>query len=116
MTMTINSDELPQREIAEPPAATRRSGSAVLVFLVALAVVATAVAFMLLGRAQAQPYILGLLALLAMVGLFTAFAFAAGIVQFADRSANDPIVRKVADSSFDGIVVTDRRGHIVYAN
>ena len=116
MTMTINSDELPQREIAEPPAATRRSGSAALVFVVALAVVATAVAFMLLGRAQAQPYILGLLALLAMVGLFMAFAFAAGIVQFADRSATDPIIRKVADGAFDGVVVTDQRGHIAYAN
>src|SRR5215470_14942149 len=107
MTMTI-PDETPRRETAEPPAASRRSGSAALVFLVALAVVAAAVAFMLLGRVQAQPYILGLLALLAMVGLFMAFAFAAGIVQFTDRSANDPIVRKVADGAFDGIVVTDQ--------
>ncbi len=115
MTMTI-PDDVTQREIAEPPAATRRSGSAALVFLVALAVVAAAVGFMLLGRVQAQPYILGLLALLAMVGLFMAFAFAAGMVQFADRTANDPIVRKVADGAFDGVVVTDQRGHIVYAN
>src|SRR4029077_15382506 len=115
MTMTINSDELPQRETAEPPAQTRR-GSAALVFLVALAVIAAAVAFMLLGRAQAQPYFLVLLAPLASVGLFMAFAFAAGIVQFADRSANDPIVRKVAEGAFDGVVVTDQRGHIVYAN
>jgi len=116
MTMTINSDELPQRETAEPPAQTRRSGSAALVFLVAVTVIAAAVAFMLLGRAQAQPYFLWLLAPLASVGLFMAFAFAAGIVQFADRSANDPIVRKVAEGAFDGVVVTDQRGHIVYAN
>jgi two-component system cell cycle sensor histidine kinase/response regulator CckA len=117
MTMTINSDELPQRETAEPPVQTRRSGSAALVFVVALAVVAAAVGFMLLGRrTQAEPYILGLLALLGAVGLFMAFAFAAGIVQFADRSANDPIARKVADGAFDGIVVTDQHGHIVYAN
>src|SRR5258708_33428446 len=100
MTMTINSDELPQREIAEPPAATRRSGSAVLVFLVALAVVARAVAFMLLGRAQAQPYILGLLARLALGGLFTALAFPAGLVPFADRSAIHPIFRTVCDIAF----------------
>ena len=44
----------------------RRSGSIVLVLLVAGAIVAAAVAFMTLGRAQAQPYILGLLAVLAM--------------------------------------------------
>src|SRR3974390_2590255 len=115
MTMTI-PDEAPQRELAEAPAPTRRKGSSVWVFVVALAVVAVAVAFMLLGRARAEPYFLPLLAPLATVGLFMAFAFAAGIVQFADRSANDPIVRKVADGAFDGVVVTDQRGHIIYAN
>jgi two-component system, cell cycle sensor histidine kinase and response regulator CckA len=115
MTMTV-PDDVTQRDIAEPPAATRRSGSAALVFLVALAVIAAAVGFMLLGRVRAEPYFLWLLAPLATVGLFMAFAFAAGIVQFADRSANDPIIRKVADGAFDGVVVTDQRGHIAYAN
>ena len=51
----------------------------------AAGVVAAALALMTIGRAQAQPYILGLLALLAMVGLFNLFAFAAGIIRFADR-------------------------------
>ena len=46
---------------------------------------------MTIGRSQAQPYILGLLALLAMVGLFNLFAFAAGIMRFADRAADDPV-------------------------
>ena len=58
--------------------------------LVAGGLVAAAVGLMTLGRAQAQPYILGLLALLAMVGLFNLFAFAAGIIRFADRNADDP--------------------------
>ncbi|MCQ8780352.1 hypothetical protein NQU49_27530, partial [Escherichia coli] len=49
----------------------QRSGSILLVVGVAVAIVAAAVLFMALGRAQAQPYILGLLALLAMVGLFS---------------------------------------------
>src|SRR4051794_1335028 len=102
-----------------PPSAhepARRSGSIVLVLLVAGAIVAAAIAFMTLGRAQAQPYILGLLALLAMVGLFNLFAFAAGIVRFADRVADDPIMRLIADHAFDGLAVTDSRGHVVYAN
>jgi two-component system cell cycle sensor histidine kinase/response regulator CckA len=94
----------------------RRSGSIVLVLLVAGAIVAAAVAFMTLGRAQAQPYILGLLALLAMVGLFNLFAFAAGIIRFADRIADDPIMRPIADHAFDGLAVTDSRGHVVYSN
>src|SRR4051812_33663965 len=94
----------------------RRSGSIVLVLLVAGAIVAAAVALMTLGRAQAQPYILGLLALLSMVGLFNLFAFAAGIIRFADRSADDPIIRPIADHAFDGLAVTDSRGHVVYSN
>ena len=112
--MTADTDnDLPPPPTHEP---ARRSGSIVLVLLVAGAIVAAAVAFMTLGRAQAQPYILGLLALLAMVGLFNLFAFAAGIIRFADRIADDPIMRPIADHAFDGLAVTDSRGHVVYSN
>ena len=45
-----------------------------LVLLVAAVLIAIAVALMTIGRSHAQPYILGLLALLAMVGLFNLFA------------------------------------------
>jgi two-component system cell cycle sensor histidine kinase/response regulator CckA len=113
--MTADTDhDLPPAPSAHEPA--RRSGSIVLVLLVAGAIVAAAVAFMTLGRAQAQPYILGLLALLATVGLFNLFAFAAGIIRFADRIADDPIMRPIADHAFDGLAVTDSRGHVVYSN
>ncbi len=112
--MTADTDsDLPPPPAHEP---ARRSGSIVLVLLVAGAIVAAAIAFMTLGRAQAQPYILGLLALLAMVGLFNLFAFAAGIIRFADRIADDPIMRPIADHAFDGLAVTDSRGHVVYSN
>src|SRR5471030_555733 len=107
----------PDNDLSPPPhEPARRSGSIVLVLLVAGAIVAAAIAFMTLGRAQAQPYILGLLALLAMVGLFNLFAFAAGIIRFADRIADDPIMRPIADHAFDGLAVTDPRGHVVYSN
>ncbi|MGM4896565.1 cell cycle histidine kinase CckA [Tardiphaga sp. 839_C3_N1_4] len=117
--MTAETDHDRQSMTAQNPVLhepARRSGSIVLVLLIAAAIIACAVAFMTLGRAQAQPYILGLLALLAMVGLFVLFAFAAGIVRFADRTSDDPIMRTVADHAFDGIAVTDARGHVVYAN
>jgi len=70
----------------------RRGGSIVLVLLVAAGIVAVAVVLMTIGRAQAQPYILGVLALLAMVGLFNLFAFAAGIIRF-----NRPCRRRPGD-------------------
>src|SRR5579862_9215479 len=100
-------------KLHEPP---RRSGSILLVLLVAGMLVAIAVALMTIGRSQAQPYILALLALLAMIGLFNLFAFAAGIVRFADRSADDPVMSRIADHAFDGLAVTDARGHVVYFN
>lgn len=112
--MTVETDH--HRQISTTPEPPRRSGSIVLVLVIAAAIIASAVAFMTLGRTQAQPYILGLLALLAMIGLFTLFAFAAGIVRFADRSADDPVMRSVTDHAFDGIAVTDARGQVVYAN
>jgi two-component system cell cycle sensor histidine kinase/response regulator CckA len=102
----------PEPETLEP----RRGGSIPLVLVVAIGIVAVAVLFMVIGRTQAQPYILGLLALLAMVGLFTLFGFAAGIVRLADRLGDDPVMRRIADHAFDGIAVTDARGHIIYAN
>jgi two-component system cell cycle sensor histidine kinase/response regulator CckA len=96
--------------------AGRRSGSIVLVLLVAGGIVAAAVALMTIGRAQAQPYILGLLALLATVGLFNLFAFAAGLIRFADRAADDPVMGRISDNDNDGLAVTDSRGHVVYSN
>jgi two-component system cell cycle sensor histidine kinase/response regulator CckA len=114
--MTAEPDNDPSREpfsAHEPP---RRGGSIVLVLLVAGALVAVAVALMTIGRSQAQPYILGLLALLATVGLFNLFAFAAGIIRFADRAADDPVMGHIADHDYDGLAVTDPRGHVVYSN
>jgi two-component system, cell cycle sensor histidine kinase and response regulator CckA len=118
--MTAEPDYDLSRELVTPqePAhvPVRRSGSIVLVLLVAGAIVAAAVVLMTIGRLQAQPYILGLLALLAMIGLFSLFAFAAGIIRFTDRSTDDPLVRRVPDLAYDGIAVTDPRGHVAYSN
>src|SRR4051812_5337598 len=114
--MTAETDSDPSSEPLAAHEPARRGGSIVLVLLVAAGIVAIAVALMTIGRAQAQPYILGVLSLLAMVGLFNLFAFAAGIIRFADRIADDPIMRPIADHAFDGLAVTDSRGHVVYSN
>src|ERR1700753_2184076 len=108
------SDHDPPRD-APAHDAPRRGGSIVLVLLVAAVLIAIAVALMTIGRSHAQPYILGLLAVLAMVGLFNLFALAAGMIRFA-RSADDPLMSRIADHAFDGLAVTDARGHVVYFN
>jgi two-component system cell cycle sensor histidine kinase/response regulator CckA len=71
--MTADTDHDPSQRPMTAHEPARRSGSIVLVLLVAGGIVAAAVTLMTIGRAQAQPYILGLLALLAMVGLFNLF-------------------------------------------
>ena len=55
-----------------------------MVLLVALALVGAAVGLLLIGRGNAGPYILALLALLAMAGVFSLFALATGILRVAD--------------------------------
>ena len=96
----------------------RRRGSIVLVLLVAGVLVAAAVGLMTVGRgagAALYPGHAGRCS--AMVGLFNLFAFAAGIVRFADRDRRrSRSMGDVADHAFDGIAVTDPRGHVVYAN
>ncbi len=114
--MTAVPDNDPSREPIAAHEPARRGGSIVLVLLVAGGIVAAAVALMTIGRAQAQPYILGLLAMLAMVGLFSLFAFAAGIIRSADRAADDPVKSRIADQAYDGLAVTDPGGHVVYCN
>src|SRR4030088_1903824 len=114
--MTADTDNDPSREPFGAHEPGPRGGRIVLVLLGVFGIVAVAIALMTLGRAQAQPYILGLLALLAMVGAFNLFAFAAGIIRFADRSADDPVMGRIADHAYDGLAVTDSRGHVVYSN
>src|SRR5262249_48888733 len=114
--MTVETDSHPPTEPFAAHEPVRRGGSIVLVLLVAAGIVAVAVALMTIGRAQAQPYILGVLALLAMVGLFNLFAFAAGIIRFTDRTNDDPVMGRIADQAYDGLAVTDPRGHVVYSN
>src|SRR3954462_3835539 len=101
MTAETDSHPSPEPFAAHEPA--RRSGSIVLVLLVAAGIVAVAVALMTIGRAPAQSYFLGLLALLAMVGLFNLFALAAGITRFTDRAADDPGMGLIADHAYDGL-------------
>ena len=65
-----------------------------------------AVAFLFIGRANAQPYVLALLSVLAVVGVFSLFAGAAGIIRLAGRETRDTFLDALANGASDGIVVT----------
>jgi two-component system cell cycle sensor histidine kinase/response regulator CckA len=95
---------------------SQASGSIGLVVLVALLLAAAAGGLLLVGRANAQPYILTLLAILATLGVFQLFALAIGILAFPGKRAASPLLKAVVDSAVDAIVVTDADGRVLYAN
>src|SRR5436190_17946613 len=93
-----------------------RGGSIGMVLGVALLLVGSVIAFLFIGRANAQPYILALLSALAVIGVFSLFAGAAGIIRLAGREADPTFVNAIPASAPDGILVTDPQGRVVYAN
>src|SRR6202451_2528620 len=104
------------RKAIDRSAATERGGSVVLVLLVAGMLVAAATAIVVLARGNAEPYILAFLAVLATVGVFSLFALACGILRLSATAEVSPLIKSVVDSAFDGVVVTDADGRVVYAN
>src|SRR5579872_6075878 len=107
--MTINSitdDTLTARR-AERDSTPKRSGSVLLVLIGAAILAAAAAAFVLLGEPNADPYILGALALFAMIGVFSLFAFGAGILRLAPAESADALIKSLVDDAFDGILVTE---------
>ena len=93
-----------------------RAGSIVLVLIVAVMLVAAGAGFVVLGRGSAEPYILGFLAVLATVGVFSLFAVASGILRFSGAATANPLIKAVVDDAFDGVLVTDNDGRVIYAN
>src|SRR5580693_74857 len=104
------------RKAIDRSAATERGGSVMLVLLVAGMLVAAATAIVVLGRSNAEPYILAFLAVLATIGVFSLFALACGILRLPATGAVSPLIKSVVDGAFDGVVVTDADGRVVYAN
>ena len=71
-----------------------------MVLLVAIALVGAAVGLLLVGRGNAGPYILALLAFLAMAGVFSLFALATGILRVAGEDAGaSPMLKAVVDEA-----------------
>ena len=57
-----------------------------------------------------------MIVILAVCGAFGLLLFAFGLLQFPTRAARLDTTKAIADSSPDGILVTDRESRIVYAN
>lgn len=92
-----------------PGAVTR-----LIVFMVVLA--AAAVVFGIFRERFGDPFLLGMLGVLAMIGVGFLFATAIGFVQIAPRSTSDELSKAFVDSMSQGLLVTDAKDRVVYAN
>ena len=85
-----------------------------IVFIVVL--VCAAFVFALMRDQLGDPFLLGLLGILAMIGVGYLFASAIGFVQVAPRSSGDELAKAFIDTMGQGLVVSDMRGRVLYAN
>jgi two-component system cell cycle sensor histidine kinase/response regulator CckA len=93
-----------------------RRGSIAMVLLVAVGLVVAAAGLLLVGRGQAGSYVVVLLALLGVVGVFALFALAAGVLRLSGREAGNSLLDNVLENAYDGVVVTDSHGRVLYSN
>jgi len=107
-----------RQAMPEGPAVDRsgRITGAGRLIVVAFALVGVAIGFALVERDRSEPLILGLLGILAVIGVFTLLAAAIGLIRFGGRSQGSELTRDFLDGMGEGVVVSDRAGRIVYAN
>ena len=84
--------------------------------ILAFALAGVAVGFALVQRERAEPLMLGLLGVLAVIGVVTLLAAAIGLIRFAGRSQRIDLARDFIDSMSEGVVIADRSNRILYAN
>jgi two-component system cell cycle sensor histidine kinase/response regulator CckA len=85
-----------------------------IVFFVVLT--CASVVFAIFRERLGDPFLLGMLGVLAMIGVGFLFATAIGFVQIAPRSTNDELAKAFSDSMAHGLIVSDLKGRVVYAN
>jgi len=113
---TQDVSEVPVRASLDRNRSAQPRGSIGLVLLIAVVLVGAAAGLLAVGRANSEPYILTLLAALAMAGVFALFALAAGILRFTGNTVDNPLLRGIVDDAADAIVVSDQGGRVLYAN
>jgi two-component system cell cycle sensor histidine kinase/response regulator CckA len=93
----------------------RMNGTGRLIVL-AFGLVGISIGLTLISPTQAQPFVLGLLAILAVVGVITLLAGAIGLLHFGSRGTGDDFGKMFVGAMSEGVLVTSRDGGIVYAN
>src|SRR5512136_3047362 len=102
---------------AEPVAdCSGRDGNVGLVVLLALGLAVAAVGLAVVSRDMAEPFVLAILAGLAVVGVFCLFAGAVGILHFGQTQARNDVTKAFVDNLPQGALIADAAGRVLYAN
>ncbi|MDE1158543.1 MAG: response regulator [Neorhizobium sp.] len=94
----------------------KRGGTVIRIVLLALVLIAVAIAFVVFQHALDNEVVLGLLGILAMVGIFFLVSSLIGLVEVMPQSRSDELARSFLAGHPDGILITDARGRVVFAN
>ncbi|KQV34263.1 MULTISPECIES: PAS domain-containing sensor histidine kinase [unclassified Rhizobium] len=91
-------------------------GTVLRIILLAIVLTVSAAAFVVFKNQLENEIVLGILGVLAMVGIFFLVSSIIGFIEVMPQSRPDDLARAFLDGHEDGTVVTDRKGRIVYAN
>jgi two-component system cell cycle sensor histidine kinase/response regulator CckA len=108
--------DAPMRYASPAADRTERDGSVALVILLALALAVAAVGLAMVSREMAEPFVLAILAGLAVIGVFCLFAGAVGILHFGGRHARNDVTKAFVDNLPQGALIADGSGRVLYAN
>jgi two-component system cell cycle sensor histidine kinase/response regulator CckA len=108
--------DAPMRYAAPAADRSERDGNMGLVVLLALALAAAAVGLAVVSREMAEPFVLAVLAGLAVIGVFCLFAGAVGILHFGSRQARNDVTKAFVDNLPQGALIADGAGRVLYAN
>ncbi|MBD9372570.1 response regulator [Rhizobium sp. ARZ01] len=93
-----------------------RPGVVLRIVLLAIVLTASAGAFIVFKNQLDNEIVLGILGVLAMVGIFFFVSAMIGFIEIMPQSRPDELAQTFVDTQSDGTLVTDRKGRIVYAN
>ncbi|MDP1911160.1 MAG: hypothetical protein Q8K85_22905, partial [Hyphomicrobium sp.] len=79
-------------------------------------VIGAAIAFGVVASGVSTPVLVGMLGVLATVGLFFLFAYSAGYVRIGQRQPLAEVVKAAADGLDVGVLIASRDGEAIYAN
>jgi two-component system, cell cycle sensor histidine kinase and response regulator CckA len=108
--------DAPMRYAAPSADRSDRDGRVGLVVLLALALAVAAVGLAVVSREMAEPFVLAVLAGLAVIGVFCLFAGAVGILHFGSRQARNDVTKAFVDNLPQGALIADGAGRVLYAN